>query len=52
MIAAARVPLLSDPAKSQFLRPSAQGRIADQLNLLDLQEVTRMLAGPATHNAP
>lgn len=27
MIAAARLPLRSDPAKSQFLRPSAQGRI-------------------------
>lgn len=26
MIAAARLPLRSDPAKSQFLRPSAQGR--------------------------
>jgi hypothetical protein len=27
MIAAARLPLHSDPAKSQFLRPSAHGRI-------------------------
>jgi hypothetical protein len=27
MIAAARFPLRSDPAKSQFLRPRAHGRI-------------------------
>jgi hypothetical protein len=27
MIAAARLPLRSEPAKSQFLRPNAQGRI-------------------------
>lgn len=27
MIAAARLPLRSDPVKSQFLRPNAQGRI-------------------------
>ncbi len=29
MIAAARLPLRSDPADSQFERPSAHGRICD-----------------------
>ena len=36
MIAAARFPLRSDPAKSQFLRPSAQGRIWFSYQLLSM----------------
>ena len=36
MIAAARFPLRSDPAKSQFLRPRAQGRIWFSAQLLSM----------------
>ena len=35
MIAAARFPLRSDPAKSQFLRPRAHGRIKFSIWLFD-----------------
>lgn len=36
MTAAARFPLRSDPAKSQFLRPRAQGRIWFSHQLLSM----------------
>lgn len=36
MIAAARLPLRSEPAKSQFLRPSAHGRIWFSAQLLSM----------------
>lgn len=36
IIAAARFPLLSDPEKSQFERPRAQGRIAFSTRLLSM----------------
>jgi hypothetical protein len=35
-ITAARLPARSDPLKSQFLRPSAIGRIADPIGLLSM----------------
>ena len=36
MIAAARLPACSDPAKSQFLRPRAMERIAFSIGLLSI----------------
>ncbi len=36
MIAAARLPLRNDPAKSQFLRPRAHGRIWFSAQLLSM----------------
>ncbi len=36
MIAAARLPLRNDPAKSQFLRPRAYGRIWFSAQLLSM----------------
>jgi hypothetical protein len=38
MIAAARLPLRSEPAKSQFLRPNAHGRIWFSAQLLRISE--------------
>lgn len=43
MIAAARLPLRSDPANNPFDRPSAHGRIKFSTGLLDVNQVLRPL---------
>jgi hypothetical protein len=43
MIAAARLPLRSDPANNPFDRPSAHGRIKFSTGLLDVNQVLQPL---------
>lgn len=44
MIAAARLPLRSEPANNQFLRPNAHGRIWFSAQLLSMGSWTQELA--------